>query len=221
MGRPREHDESTKEALLVAAEKQLRRGEPLSVRSVAEAVGTTTRAVYSLFGSMDGLHQALLLRGFEDLRARIVALPQTDDPGTDLVEAGIHAFRAFAIEHPNLFRLGFEQMVPSVALTPEQDAERSQAIRALHAIVLRCRDAGLIGKREAREVTWQCHAFCQGLAAVELQGWFPKGDDPVRMWRDALGAFVAGLRSPPPVPPAVDEPRRTPIRYNVKQAKKR
>ena len=49
-----EHDDTTREALLAAAEQQLGRGEPLSVRGVADAVSTTTRAVYSLFGSRTG-----------------------------------------------------------------------------------------------------------------------------------------------------------------------
>ena len=216
MGRPREHDDSTKEALLAAAEKQLRRGESLSVRSLADAVSTTTRAVYSLFGSMDGLHQALVLRGFEDLHRRIEALDRTDEPAADLVRAGVEAFRPFALEHPNLFRLGFEQMVPDVVLTPEQEELRSRAIRALHALVVRCRDAGLLGKRAARDVTWQYHAFCHGLASVELLGWFPQGSDAEKMWRDALGAFVAGALSEP-IHVERKEPARESVRYTIRK----
>ena len=53
MGRPREHDEHTRVALLAAAEQLVAEGGPtqLSVRAVADAAGTSTRAVYSLFGS--------------------------------------------------------------------------------------------------------------------------------------------------------------------------
>jgi len=56
MGRPREHDEATRAALLEAAERIVADRGPtaLSVRAVAEAAGTSTRAVYSLFGSKDG-----------------------------------------------------------------------------------------------------------------------------------------------------------------------
>ena len=54
MGRPKEHDEATGVALLDAAERLVATGGvgALSVRAVAEAVGTTTRAIYSVFGSM-------------------------------------------------------------------------------------------------------------------------------------------------------------------------
>lgn len=221
MGRPREHDESTRQALLDAAEQQLSRGEPLSVRGVADAVSTTTRAVYSLFGSMDGLHQALTARCFDEIRRRVEAVAVTDDPAGDLVRAGVEGFRSFATEHPNLFRLGFERMVPSLSPTQEVADLQRKAIMALHERVLRCRDAVLLGQRTAREVTWQYHAMCQGLASVELHGWFPDATSTERMWRDGLSAFVAGLASEPaPRKPPRSEPPRKPIRYKPARAKR-
>src|SRR5471030_2163532 len=98
MGRPREHDDRMACALLDAAERILQADGPdaLSIRHVAEDVGTTTRAVYSLFGSKDGLIVALGVRAFEMLGASIRALPETKDPVADLVEAGVVVFREFA-----------------------------------------------------------------------------------------------------------------------------
>src|SRR5215471_13015579 len=108
MGRKRVHDEHTAEALLDAAERivEAEGVEALTVRRVADAVGTTTRAVYSVFGSKDGLVVALGRRAFELLGAEIDAFPATRDPAADLVEAGVRVFRRFAIEHPALFRIG-------------------------------------------------------------------------------------------------------------------
>src|SRR6516165_7728964 len=102
MGRPREHDETTREALLVAAEAIEEQGgtAALSVRAVADAIGTSTRAVYSTFGSKDGLLNALAQRSFELLRDSIGRLPETDDPTVDLVNAAVDVFRPMAIEHP-------------------------------------------------------------------------------------------------------------------------
>ena len=53
MGRPKEHDARTAAALLEAAESVVQSDgvDALSVRRVADEVGTSTRAVYSLFGS--------------------------------------------------------------------------------------------------------------------------------------------------------------------------
>ena len=86
MGRPREHDESTRVALLAAAETIVadRGAGALSVRAVADAAGTTTRAVYSLFGSKDGLLvEALARDAFEFLHTEIGKLHETDDPAAD------------------------------------------------------------------------------------------------------------------------------------------
>src|SRR5450759_3018002 len=96
MGRPREHDEHTATALLIAAERtiHLRGLESLSVRRLAGDVGTTTRAIYSLFGSKEGLIGALGARAFDLLHQAVVALPTTDDPAQDLIEAGL-VFRRF------------------------------------------------------------------------------------------------------------------------------
>ena len=67
MGRPREHDEHTAEALLTAAEPiiEARGLGALSLRELAEEAGTTTRVVYSLFGSKEGLLSGLGARAFE------------------------------------------------------------------------------------------------------------------------------------------------------------
>ena len=70
MGRPRLHDDATREALLGAAEALVEAGGPgaLSVRAAADTIGTSTRAVYSIFGSKEGLLSALAQRSFELLR---------------------------------------------------------------------------------------------------------------------------------------------------------
>src|SRR6516165_7239233 len=117
MGRPREHDDETAAALLVAAERIVEEHGPdaLSVRGVAGDVGTTTRAVYSLFGSKEGLIAALGAHAFDLLRAGLDALPTTNDPAADLIAAGL-MFRCFAIEHPSLFAIGVQRNISSPSM---------------------------------------------------------------------------------------------------------
>src|SRR5919108_993884 len=121
MARPREHDQRTRVALVAAAEQLVAAGGPpaLSVRAAAEAVGTTTRAVYSLFGSKDGLVDALATRAFELLQAGLDELPGTKDPAGDLVDVGLRVFRPFVLEHPSLFRIAFQRIVPGLRAGPE------------------------------------------------------------------------------------------------------
>ena len=194
MGRPREHNEQTAAALLEAAEEiaQVAGLEGLSVRGLADCVGTTTRAVYSLFGSKDGLVVALGARAFNMLGAAIAGLPATEDPAADLVEAGVEVFRSFAIGHPFLFRIGVQQTTGSPELAKEFAYAAAEAFVGLEAKVTRVEAAGLLGGRSVREAACEFHALCEGLAAVELRGRLTTGEE-TRMWRDALTALVAGF----------------------------
>src|SRR5690606_27263791 len=103
MARPREHDEDTAEDLLDEAERLLAEGgvEAVAVRPVADAADTTTRAVYSLFGSKQGMLQALAERGYLLLADLVNGLPLTDDPVADVMAAGLGGFRRFALERPH------------------------------------------------------------------------------------------------------------------------
>jgi AcrR family transcriptional regulator len=189
VGRPREHDERTAAALLAAAERAVQESgaDALSVRGVASDVGTTTRAVYSLFGSREGLVAALAVRAFELLREGLDALPETDDPATDLVEAGL-MFRRFSTEHPSLFAIGI-QTAPA---SPEVRETAMATLAVLKQRVQRLAGAGRLGGRTVDGATLQFHALCEGLATVELRGTPPPGARE-RMWREGLGALVAGF----------------------------
>jgi AcrR family transcriptional regulator len=194
MGRPREHNQATATALLEAAERTVQAAglEALSVRGVADDVGTTTRAVYTLFGSKDGLLVALGTRAFTMLGAAISELPATADPAADLVEAGIAVFRHFAIGHPSLFRIGVQQTVGPPELASDFAQAATQAFAGLETRVSRVKAADLLGGRPVREAACQFHALCEGLAAVELRGLMTPGEE-MRIWRDALTALVAGF----------------------------
>ncbi len=188
MGRPREHDDRTAAALLTAAERIVQDDglDALSVRGVAAEVGTTTRAVYSLFGSKDGLVSALGAQAFELLRDGLEALPATGDPRADLVEAGL-MFRSFALEHPALFSIGMRYTVAAVEPWLEVRRVSYATLELLRRRVAQL--DGSLGGRTVDDATTQFHALCEGLATVELRG-TACGE---RMWREALGALVAGF----------------------------
>src|SRR4051812_15061281 len=200
MGRPREHDERTAAALLAAAERAVEAGgaEALSVRGVAAEVGTTTRAVYSLFGSRDGLIGALGVQAFEFLRAGLEALPLTDDPAADLVETGL-VFRRLAIERPALYSIGVQRDLPAVppwqAVCDASDA----AFAVLVQRIARLEPAGLLGDRTVIEATLQFHALCEGLATLERRG-TRAPFDAERIWRAGLAALIAGFPIAAPAP---------------------
>src|SRR5262249_35163110 len=129
VGRPREHNEVTRSALRAAAEQIVAEEGygALSVRAVADHAGTTTRAVYSVFGSKDGLVDALAQTAFEFLSTTIEQMPETDDPAADLVAVGVQAFRPLAIDHPALYRIAFQRVVPHLRAGSELTAARERA----------------------------------------------------------------------------------------------
>jgi AcrR family transcriptional regulator len=193
VGRPKEHDEQTGLALLAEAERIVEEGglDSLSLRELAAAAGTTTRAVYSLFGSKDGLVAALGARASELLREGLEALPETEDPQRDLVEAGL-MFRRFALGHPALFAIGIQRTLtePSLWLRFRPTAE--QAFALLVKRFERLHAEGLLGGRSARSAAFQFHALCEGMVALELR-WLSSSTDAKRIWREAFGALVAGF----------------------------
>jgi len=202
MGRPRLHDDRTERELLSAAEALLAAEgvEGLTVRRLAEAAGTSARAIYSVFGGKDGLVLALFREAFLALAADLDALPETDDPLADLVAAGAVGFRGWALARPHLFRLVFEaRPPPQDPAGPDADAA-VQAFTRLVAKVARCSAAGLLPTSSTRQAALAFHALCEGMASLELRGRFPLSPthDPAAAWRDALAALVRGYRSSQP-----------------------
>jgi AcrR family transcriptional regulator len=200
VGRPREHNEQTRLALASAAERIVAEGGPgaLSIRAVAGEIGTTTRAVYSLFGSKDGLVDALAQRAFELLQAGLDELPETDDPAADLIEAGAGVFRRFVRSHPSLYRIAFQRVVPGMRAGPQLTAARSGALSRLEARVERVELAGLLGRKSVQQAAVEFNAMCEGLANAELRGAtmriLPLGGEE-RAWREGLATLVQGFRT--------------------------
>jgi AcrR family transcriptional regulator len=199
MGRPRLHDEKTERELLAAAEALLAAEgvEGLSVRRLAEAAGTSSRAIYSVFGGRDGLVRALFREGFVALDARLATLPETDDLAADLVAAGVEGFRGWALARPQLFRLLFEARPPPIAPGPAESDPGVRAFGRLVAKVGRCTAAGLMPRGREREIALSVHALCEGLTGLELRGRFPlsPAHDPEAAWRQSLSALVRGYRA--------------------------
>jgi AcrR family transcriptional regulator len=199
MGRPREHDEHTRAALRAAAERLVAEGgvAAFSVRAVADEVGTTTRAVYSLFGSGDGLLVDALAQGaFDFLAEGIDELVETDDPAADLIAVGVPVFRSLVLEHPALYRIAFQRIVPGFRAGPEVTAARERAWARLNAKVQRLEDAGLLDQRSVPEAAVEFNAMLEGLANAELRGQplrvLPEGAEEAT-WRNALTTVTRGF----------------------------
>lgn len=193
MGRRAIHNEETARALLDAAERLVESDglSALTVRRVADASGVSTRAVYSTFGSKEVLVGQLGRRAFALLGSMVAALPVTADPVVDLVAAGCMGFRRFAVTHPALFAVGVQQTAVPHDARQMFYAHAEHALAALHQRIQALQSTGGLGGRSLSDATWEFHAACEGLAAVEIRYRLP-AVDAERIWNDALHSIVTG-----------------------------
>ncbi|HEX5403163.1 MAG TPA: TetR/AcrR family transcriptional regulator [Pseudonocardiaceae bacterium] len=199
MARPKVHDEALRVRLLDEAGRLLSEEGPavLSLRTLAKHVGTSTTAVYSLFGSKSALVRAVFLEGFARFGARLAAVPRSDDPITDLLRLGV-AYRESAMADPHLYSIMFGPAVPDFEPEPE-DTEASQAtMKPLLEAVRAARDADLLTDTPAETIAIALWAHAHGLVSLELAAAMPEDFDVESHYQGMLAAALRGwLRNPP------------------------
>jgi AcrR family transcriptional regulator len=212
MGRPREHDDATRARLLQAAEhlSATQGFEAITVRAVAEEAGTTTRAVYALFGSKQGLEQALHEAMFTRLRDLMQACPRSDDPRQDLLVQAL-AYRRWAVERPERYAVAIHRFVgqPERPRSEEGVAASRDALDELRQAVRRCRGAGQLRvDLDPEDLVTQLRAVVHGLAELENLGRLEP--EPERQWRAALSALFDGYAQAPVAHAAAQAPAALP-----------
>src|ERR1700712_5482552 len=136
MARPRVHDENLRSQLLEHAGRLVtERGMgALSLRALAADAGTSTTAVYSLFGGKPALLGALYEESFSSFGTSQDAVPVTGDTVIDLMGLG-RAYWSWARAHPHLYSVMFGQALGGFVCTPEQAATAEATIGPLAAVV--------------------------------------------------------------------------------------
>lgn len=181
--------------LLAAAETVLVREGPggLTVRAVAAEAGLAPMNVYNRFGGKDGLVGALLIRGFDRLRATIADTAAKTEPGMRdrLLSCGL-SYRAFALANPHLYGLMFEDAVLQKHEDPEVSEHAVAAFGGLVAVVELAAAAGLIAAPDPVEVAQQIWSALHGAVALELKG-LVLTPDPLYTYRTMLDTVIRGL----------------------------
>jgi AcrR family transcriptional regulator len=162
-------------AILSAARQILERegAEGLTMRRLGEAVGIRAPSLYKHFPDKAAVEIALIEDGFTEIADRFeAALVEGED---SLARIAI-AYRAFAHEHPHLYRLMTAGPLPRERLRPGIEA------RAAAPIVQAAGDPVLA------RAAW---AFAHGMVILELDGRFPADTDLDAAWTAGLAAFGA------------------------------
>src|SRR4051794_22668840 len=159
----------------------------LTLRRLATASGTSTMAVYTLFGDKQGLLGAMYREGFQRLGAALrEAAGRATDPLTALAELGL-GYRQAALANPHLYDLMFGRPVPGFVPDTDTQAVADAAYRPLVEAVQRCLDAGQLTGGSAERIARHLWAVSHGMVSLELAGHLP-GDEQDRepAYDDAL-----------------------------------
>ncbi|MFD2418218.1 TetR/AcrR family transcriptional regulator [Amycolatopsis pigmentata] len=164
----RTKDPEVRNLLLERAAQMLRTREPVTLRSLVAGTGVSTMAVYTHFGSMDGMWQALRQEGFTRLAVRFAGVATTRDPVRDLTTL-VAAYLGHALDHPDLYRVMFDA---DFALEDLKAADAT--LEYLVQAARRARDDGRFrAELEPLDLAIQSWAIGHGLVSLVANGPLP------------------------------------------------
>lgn len=198
MGRPKIHDDALRDRLIDrAAALVFDDGVgALSLRRLAAGAGTSTTAVYSLFGNKAGLLESLYLEAARRFALRLAEVDPTGDTVDDIVRLGV-AYRDYALREPHLYAIMFDRS--AAEFDDDARLEAAATIEPLVDAVRRGQESGALRKVAPELVALSCWGVAHGLVSLELAGSLPPGLDVAAGYEDALRAMVDGWREPPGV----------------------
>ena len=180
--------------------------ETLQARSLTAEVGTSTQALYTLFGGMPGLFEAIVADGFERFAAHTEAVPETDDPVADFFAKG-WAFGQWALTHPQLYRLmfgvtggglrrhaGLELTVAGAATSsPEARSAMEVMVRSMDRVVA----SGRIRQVDPVLASGQFLSATHGYLLLSIAGVFTPSGDGLDVAREMGVNLMVGLGDEP------------------------
>ncbi|RJQ75671.1 WHG domain-containing protein [Pseudonocardiaceae bacterium YIM PH 21723] len=195
MARPRIHDDTLRLRLLELSSAMLATDGPniFSLRKLAIKAGTSTTAVYSLFGGKPALLAAVHREAFRRFAEVLASVPTTNDPTVDLYELGM-AYRKNAIANPHFYAIMFTGPFPGFQPESEVRAEVDATFQVLKNAVQRCVDAGRVSPDQLGTVTFGVWGTAHGLVSLELSDMYPPDTDIELIYRAALMPFFQTIR---------------------------
>lgn len=151
----------------------------LSARKVAVEAGTSTMALYTNFGGMTGLLEAIAVDVFVRFTQALTEIPETADPVADFMAMGL-AYHRFALTNPQRYQLIFGTTASLAShrtdLTVTGSAtnrdEWATSFEALHKAVHRMMAAGRIRDDDELAVAGRLWSLNHGGVMLEMAGFF-------------------------------------------------
>ncbi|MGP3989206.1 TetR/AcrR family transcriptional regulator [Streptomyces sp. 3N207] len=164
----RTKDPAVRSLLLERAAQLLRTRQPVTLRTLVAGTGVSTMAVYTYFGGMDGLWNALRQEGFIRLTAKLTAVELSEDPVRDLAALGA-AYLSNALESPDLYRVMFD-----AGFDLEDTDAADETLHCLVRAIERAKTSGRFrGEVDPLELATQSWTIGHGLASLVATGPLP------------------------------------------------
>ncbi|MEV7603853.1 TetR-like C-terminal domain-containing protein [Paenarthrobacter sp. NPDC089322] len=164
MARPIVHDHLVQQRLLAVTAELVDREGParVTLRDVAAAANTSTTAVYSLFGGKAQLLRAAVDEGFRSFGA------SQQEAAPDGLRGLGRAYRAWALEHPALYRLMFGGALAAyVDCSPTPEVASGSMLPLLEAVT-QGQEAGRLRRDDPATVAMTIWGQVHGLVSLEL-----------------------------------------------------
>jgi AcrR family transcriptional regulator len=165
----------------------------LSTRRIAERAGTSTTALYTLFGGKDGLTEALYLEGFARLGRTLEAVEGRENPLEQILELA-HIYRQFAKQNAAYYALMFERVIPGFEPSPAARAQAWGSLQPLIAAVQWAKQAQLLGNIKAEELAMRIWVVSHGLVSLELSGYMPEAVEAATMHQQVIEALLEAAK---------------------------
>ena len=145
----------------------------LTVRAVAKEAGVAPMGVYNHLGGKDGLVAAVLIRGFDGLRAAVESNAAL--PPTQRMRATGHAYRDFALARPVTYSLMFGGGFDPEIYEPVAGHGKA-AFEALVHAVIDAQQAGLMVADDPVDVAMRIWSAVHGAMSLTIAGSGPPID---------------------------------------------
>lgn len=118
----------------------------VTLRGIARELEISPAAIYGYFSSLDDLYSNLIADGFHALAQQVedAVSWHNDRPSADQMLAAVLAYRLWALEHPELFRLIYFSPIPGY-VAPEDGPTLEAALRVSAAFLFVLVDAWASG----------------------------------------------------------------------------
>jgi AcrR family transcriptional regulator len=166
-----QNQEALRRSVVAAADQLLiaQGAGAVTVRRVAQQLDCSTTVIYNLFGSKDGLANALYVRGCELMHAALAAVTPDADPMRYL-PALAWAYWDFAQRNPHYYTLMFSGALPDFKPNPASIHDMATAIGLVVAVLDGYRERGALAIDDSPAVATMIWAALHGVVQLFFAG---------------------------------------------------